>query len=397
MTSLTTPLYAHTCEGILAGLEKWVAEPRSAGSNPRLTASKPLLWLSGSLGSGKTTVLRELAQRCSKDNRLLASFFFSTHSAPGVNTDKYFVPTLAYQIATNIPGLWDFASSAIQDDPEIFSRPPDEQMLGLIFKPLERYLRYSTRHKYWWRRLKASVTSRGPWTEKLEQCTAFRKLYREWWNRGIIIVDGLDECVGIEAQRRVIALMAWAGERRRFPLRFVASGPVENRNIVVGFRNVGRESREFLHIASNSHQREAEMNAFVKEEFDRIKRNHPMAEAISWPENWPGEVTDLLAKKANGLFVYVSRIVAFINNPSGNPVELLEWLLSSLPLENTADYTRPFAELDALYTAILNYQGGSNQDGQDILELRKRVLHAMIFSGKEFCYSSAPSHMFPIR
>ncbi|RXW17001.1 hypothetical protein EST38_g8844 [Candolleomyces aberdarensis] len=384
ITSLTLPLHPKTSVGALTALEKWITEPRSTGSEHPLTASKPLLWFSGPLGSGKTTILRELAKRSSNENRLLASFFFSTHSIPGVNTDKYFVPTVAYQIASNIPGLWDFVSSAIQEDPEMFARPLDEQMLGLIFEPLERYSRYSTRHRYWWRRLKASVTSRGRWPEKLEQCTTFRKLCGEWWNRNIIIVDGLDECVGIEAQRHVIALMTWAGERRKFPLRFVASGPVENRNIVEAFHNAGRESEVFLSMASNSYKREAEMKAFVQDELDRIKRDHPMAGSISWPEGWPGEVGELLVKKASGLFVYLSTVIAFIDDPKGNPVELLEWLSSSIPSQNTADYTKPFAELDELYTAILHYQQGSAHNVHNILELRKRVLHAMIFSGMEF-------------
>ncbi|KAJ2936787.1 hypothetical protein H1R20_g307, partial [Candolleomyces eurysporus] len=386
ITSIGSSMHPKTRVGVLNALEKWILAPRTelSSSSGINASSKPLLWFSGPLGYGKTTILRELAKRCTKNNQLLASYFFSTHSPHSTDGARYFVPTLAYQIASNVPGLWDFVESAVQEDPKIFERSAEDQMLGLVFQPLERCLRYSTRYRYWWTRLKASIISstqsREHWSNKLEQSTAFRKLYNEWWNRNIIVVDGLDECIGMEEQRQVIGLMAWAGKHRKFPLRFVASGPAETRNIAESF-DVARRSKVVVNIALDAYADEGDLKAYLEDEFARIRRTRSINESAL---DWPGkQVVELLVKKAHRRFVYLATFIAFVDDPNGNSVELLDWLISSIPPQNTADDTKPTAELDALYTAILHYHPGHIPAGT-ILDLRKTILHSLIFSGRDF-------------
>ncbi|KAJ2926634.1 hypothetical protein H1R20_g10468, partial [Candolleomyces eurysporus] len=109
-----------------------------------------------------------------------------------------------------------------------------------------------------------------------------------------------------------------------------------------------------------------------------------MAELISWPEDWPSQKTvDFLVVKAQNLFTYVATVIAFTGNPARNPAELLDWLVSTIPVPNSADYKAPFADLDALYTFIFHYQADEILPG--VIDLRKRLLHAIVLSGKDYC------------
>jgi hypothetical protein len=103
------------------------------------------------------------------------------------------------------------------------------------------------------------------------------------------------------------------------------------------------------------------------DEFARIRETHPAKEFI--PLNWPvEEILNPLIGKASGIFVYPATIIKYIDNPRRNPVELLNHVLAS---SSTLTATNPFAELDALYTAILH---PSDTD----MPLLKRLLHCLM-------------------
>ncbi|KAJ2920022.1 hypothetical protein MD484_g465, partial [Candolleomyces efflorescens] len=403
ISSLHLPIRPITRQGAIDQVNKWITSPRPSPFQDigvRTAArSTPIHWLSGTPGSGKSTIQLQLSNCCQQENRLLASFVFSANMIATHESQKRFVPSLAYQLAYNVPGLHRFISAAIENDPEIFCKPPVQQMISLVFHPLENCLKNSTGWTFWRRAFKASLFPRdkllaiSDTSLQLEESTAFRKLYGEWWNRNIIVVDALDECVGPREQQAVARLMFWASRHSaKFPLRFIISAPSEHKII----RNLFRECRGGMlsYTRLNDSVTRSHVRVYLEAEFARIRESRK-TDQILWEEGWPGRKTvDRIVSVGGSLFIYASVIISFVNNGTGDPIELLDLLLSSLP-----DRARPtnggasvtytqFAGLDALYMFILHYHRPANrpdaiqEDG--VFSLRKRILHAIMFSGRDF-------------
>jgi hypothetical protein len=225
-------------------IKAWIVAPK-----PNLSPqAQPLLWLSGGDNTRTTCVLREQAQRAYSEGRLLGSYFFSNSpkfspSSATSQNETHFVATLAFQMASNVSGLEGFVARAIGSNPGVFSKPMYEQMESLIFGPLAECRRYYSGGRFWWRRLKAAVQGHSVPADERRRYFAFNRRYKEWWNRNIVVVDGLEQCgPGIlllddqatasqkvrglpspqqERQKRIIGLMEWASMHPTFPLRFV--------------------------------------------------------------------------------------------------------------------------------------------------------------------------------
>ncbi|KAF9552234.1 hypothetical protein CPC08DRAFT_599256, partial [Agrocybe pediades] len=67
---------------------------------------KPLMWLNGGAGAGKSAIARSVAERCSEDGLLLGTFFFGT-ADPTRNHVSKLVATLAYQMCIILPQFRD--------------------------------------------------------------------------------------------------------------------------------------------------------------------------------------------------------------------------------------------------------------------------------------------------
>src|ERR1700729_434101 len=63
---------------------------------------RPICWLSGSAGSGKSAVSLTIAKRYDEKGRLLASFLF-LRGAGGRSTIARLIPTLACQLSISVP------------------------------------------------------------------------------------------------------------------------------------------------------------------------------------------------------------------------------------------------------------------------------------------------------
>ncbi|KAF5321414.1 hypothetical protein D9619_001591 [Psilocybe cf. subviscida] len=75
-----------------------------------------------------------LAQRLAGSDTLLATIILPSSSQ---SCTRYIVPTLAYQLAQNIPASAEYILAAIQDDPCIFERNADTQFKHLVAGPLK--------------------------------------------------------------------------------------------------------------------------------------------------------------------------------------------------------------------------------------------------------------------
>ncbi|KAG5804203.1 hypothetical protein H9Q74_004901 [Fusarium xylarioides] len=96
---------------LLADIDEWLAS----------FESKTIFWLNGMAGTGKSTISRTVAQRQSETDCLGASFFFKRGEGSRGNMSKL-IPTLARQLAMNIPGMITLIKKAIDAE----SVTPDE-------------------------------------------------------------------------------------------------------------------------------------------------------------------------------------------------------------------------------------------------------------------------------
>ncbi|KDR77950.1 hypothetical protein GALMADRAFT_94449 [Galerina marginata CBS 339.88] len=157
---------------VLRALVDW-AQPRSAeNSDP-----SHILWLFGPAQFGKSAIAGSFAAAQFKEGRLAASFFFPPDSC-SINGDeregleKYLVPTIAFQMAFNIPELQPHIAQAVENNPIIFHQSAETQVERLIIVPVLS--------------LGASPAFRFPRT---------------------VVIDGLDECGDQDAQKRILAII----------------------------------------------------------------------------------------------------------------------------------------------------------------------------------------------
>ncbi|KAJ2926646.1 hypothetical protein H1R20_g10471, partial [Candolleomyces eurysporus] len=268
---------------------------------------------------------------------------------------------------------------AIRDDPEIFSRRPQDQMTALVFRPLGELVRYSKKQKLWWRRYKAILGGQSPSTDA-QQYIAFNSMHEDWQHRNVVIVDGLDEITGREAQERIVGIMEWATMQRPLPLRFVVSSSKSEHDHVVrkAMANLSQETCRLVTFGGSPIDND--ILVFLNDEFARIQKEFSNRGGGSIPaEGWPGVgIVRKLVTKARGLFVYASTLVKLMSTSSRDPILVLQQILDASPqVDNTARYEQSYIDLDALYSIIL-HPPDTDPD------LIRRLLRAIMFSKDPF-------------
>jgi hypothetical protein len=287
-------------------------------------------WVTGPAGSGKSAVMGSLADRCAEKGVLGATFFFASWSASlGRRRKTALVTTIAHQLARYHRDLRDEISKAVDENSDIFGKNLHAQMEALVLIPLRR----------------TAARLGGPNL------------------RGVIIIDGLDECeaeqyhdVGSKAKFRpartneqdqleILRALRSASLDPSFPFRILVASRPE------------RVFREFFDLESNpdpfapkldlheDYNADADITLFLEVQFNQIRRRYRLP--LSWPLQ---EEILALVKNASGQFVYASTVIRFIaESPKAPPDEQLQ---SILAMKSTAT-SNPFKTLDELYFHIM--------------------------------------------
>ncbi|KAJ2924872.1 hypothetical protein H1R20_g12245, partial [Candolleomyces eurysporus] len=290
-------------------------------------------WVTGPAGSGKTSIMGSLSEKCSSEGLLGGSFFFSSSSPSfGCRSKKAFVLTLAYQLAQHHPGLKSVIAHVVEKRPEVFQKNLHAQMKLLILGPLQEA------HDY------ALATS----------------------SKSVVIIDGVDECeleptsMGAlnesdpkvrtqmrsreDDQLEILQVLLQAASNPSFPFRILIASRPER--VFRHFFEAGPFAPTLT--LDENYNPDADIALFLEAKFAEIRRDYKLS--ASWP---PPHTIPLLVKKASGQFIYAATVIRFITESrKHNPYTLLRIVLAARLTDVHSGLT-PDTNLDALYTKIL--------------------------------------------
>jgi len=275
-----------------------------------------IMWLTGAAGAGKSAIAQSIIELCIAEGLVVASFFFFRSDGTR-NHGKSLISTIAYQIFFSVPAAQHGILSAIGNDPLIFTKTLHHQFNKLIIQPL--------RNSY----------------KELETLD-------EPWNCGLVVIDGLDECLDPDTQRQILNMLCDEIHEYRLPIIFlVASRPEHAINTVFNSKPMaGIYARLYL---DDTFKPDDDIRTFLTDSFEEIKTSHPFKSQI--PVSWPiPEAISSIVKKSSGQFIYAATVVRYVRSIRRLPHHQLDIVLNLRPAEGDL----PFAQLDALYTLILS-------------------------------------------
>ncbi len=278
---------------------------------PVMDVSKPIYWVNGLAGIGKSTIARTVAEQVNSLALPMASFFFVRHN-DALSNGKLFVTSIAFRLAEMFPGFMESVSNVLKADGTLPSKSLDTQFTKLFFQPLQ--------------------------SLALNQSL-------------VLVVDALDECDPKDAQTILNNVVSHCA---RIPvLRILIMSRPEN-HITSVFNRANNVEKVVLHDIESDVVAQ-DIQHYLECQLKSIREQD---EFLTIPPSWPSPV-DLkaLVDKAGRLFIWAATALKFIGdthilNPEGQLQIILNRSVSS---------QRPYAELDELYHMVLS-KGLSNPD-----------------------------------
>ena len=289
-----------TREKVTKDIVRWIEDP-----NP----SSSVLWVNGRAGVGKSALMQKLAEI---GGVYFGGCFFFRRGVSGCNQKGFLFSTIAYQLAMNIPGMLEHVDVAMSKDFSLPRKSAAIQLQRLIVEPM-RLL---------------PILPHFP----------------------IIIIDGLDECEGLDSQCDILSLVSQVSMDPGLPIRFVIASRPEHQ-ICNAFINEPLFSITRRLILDDEYDSSSDIKRYLRDKFAEIHtHNRDIMHQVGSP--WPSE-GDLrtLVSRASGQFIYASTVIKFIDSISDflSPEDKLKVILNPGPMHASA-----FSELDRLYTQILS-------------------------------------------
>jgi len=103
---------------------------------PVMDASRPIYWVNGLAGIGKSTIARTVAEQVNGLALPMASFFLVRHN-DALSNAKLFVTSIAFRLAEIFPKFMESVSNVLKADGTLPSKPLDTQFTELFFQPRE--------------------------------------------------------------------------------------------------------------------------------------------------------------------------------------------------------------------------------------------------------------------
>lgn len=276
------------------------------------------MWLSGPAGVGKSAVAQTCAEILHESSELGAAFFFSRPNQRD-KSDKFFT-SIAYQLATRRrPATSPYGAlleKAVRKDPSVVTKSLEVQFHELIIDPVLDLLESGGRvHPH----------------------------------QVVIIVDGLDECDGNDAQCEILRLIATATlDYPDLPLLWaIFSRPEPHIESTI----LESDSSWWNITLPISQDADRDIELYLRSNFARIQQRYNLSLGSA---SWPSEADiRALVQKSAGLFVYAATLIRFFDDPSlpDREQQLADLLSSQSPSASTS--ISPLSHLDAFYTLIM--------------------------------------------
>ncbi|KAF1947569.1 hypothetical protein EJ02DRAFT_507982, partial [Clathrospora elynae] len=310
---------SNTCTTLLHDITQWANDK----------GGKPVFWLSGMAGTGKSTIARTIAHSFASDGQLGASFFFKKGEGERGNASRFFT-TIASDLLKHEPGMLAGVQKALDADSAISQRALGDQFEKLILQPLLGIKQASS-----------PAVAR------------------------IIIIDALDECEREQDIRVILQLLARTKDIQPVPLRIVVTSRPEL-HISLGFKEMPNGTYQDLVLHEVPRRTiERDICLFLEYELGAIRKERMLS------SDWPAtHQIKALVELAVPLFIYAATVCRYVGAKGGDPEDHLNKVLQ---------YPKAaFSQLDRMYLPVLDQLliEQEERDKQDWLH----VFHGLVGS-----------------
>ncbi|KAG8820249.1 hypothetical protein FRC18_011780 [Serendipita sp. 400] len=299
---------AGTRQTILNRLMDWARDSDSKRAR--------VCWLTGMVGTGKTTIASTLCQRLERDGILGASFFCS-NTEDQTHNMRHLLPTLAYALGESSQKMADALLGALRDK-NVADMNLKDTFTNLISSP-------------------ASIDM-SPFHGKTR----------------VIVLDGFDQ---VKDQDRVKTILSFILEHAgAVALKFfISSRPLSEK-----FKKTPQLWRLDLYERPEAEVRE-DIKLYVQQRLGEIAERLG-DEGIGWPAQ---EQVDTIVDRANPLFIYAATVCSYVDEEDDNQAKRrLKAVIDKAPVKGSES---PTDKLYALYKQITN--AASKRPNDDIDEI----------------------------
>jgi hypothetical protein len=311
---------------LLEDVAKWMAD----------TKDKPVFWLTGVAGTGKTTVSKSVADMASEENYLVVTFFFS-HAYTDRRDYSKVIPTLAYQLAQDV-ALRPLIVAEIDSDKNVATSSTAIQAKKLLFDGL---------------RAPSSSIERGV----------------------LIVLDALDECQKDSNHTNgadLIPILLAGLKDVPFVKVFLTSRPEPSIERMFKQKDLQHTALNLaLHRDIEKGMVRADIARYLNHELSKLR------DAIPNSPVFPTEADmQLLLERTDTLFIYARTVVEYVSHPVGRPDRRLAALIQAKPGQSGQRYSR----LDELYSHILKEASGKSTPSDSVDGDLRSVLVALVLA-----------------
>lgn len=151
------------------------------------SGSTNICWIYGAPGTGKTPIMQEIATQCARKGTLGASFFFFKNVR---TSSARLVSSIAYQLVVSAPEKRLQIGEVVETDASVLEKPLSVQMQKLVVSPLL------------------------PNVDETNETAHPRPTVPPV----IVVIDGVDHCIGAENQREVVRIIEEASKHQQLPI-----------------------------------------------------------------------------------------------------------------------------------------------------------------------------------
>ena len=252
------------------------------------------------VGSGKSTVAHTVAQRCSDEGYVVASFFFC-RSTTWRDSSTRVVFTLATHLSKSSANYREKMEEALEKEPGLMAASVDRQFEKLVVDPAQ-------------------------------QCTVDQPV--------IIIADALDECNDREFVHVVCRYASQLPSVFHFFLTFRPESDILSCFDDIN-TSVSRGNLDIHGVTSRN-----DIGTYIGRRLSAIGTNRRL-------KDWPSEsCLGRFVVKAGGLFIWAATVCDFLEDPRTTHPK--EWFDSILGSDSLSSNRSPANRMDELYSTILD-------------------------------------------